>query len=126
VAWVKIDDQLYTHENRWEIGLDGIGLFVVMLCYCNHKLTDGLVPRAFVQSQVSRPDRRGALKSLLKVGMVAEVEDGYEVVGYLRFQPSKEDVLKRRADRSAAGRKGGEKKAQNRLAVAKQGAKHAA
>lgn len=106
MPWVKIDDQFYVHENRWEVGLEGIGFFIVMLCYCNDKLTDGFVTKAFVEANMPRPDRRGTLKKLVSTGMIAEAEGGFQIVGYHKFQPTKEQVLRVREDRSAAGKKG--------------------
>jgi hypothetical protein len=105
VAWVKFDDAFYRHEKRWELDLDAIGLFVLMLCYANDKLTDGFVPDRFVDSNLSRP-RTSPLKQLLAAEMLLRCEGGYQIVDYLRYQPSREQVLKRRAERSEAGRRG--------------------
>lgn len=106
MAWVKVDDKFYVHENRWEIGLEGMGLYLVMLCYCNDKLTDGFVSDAFIEANMPRPDRRGTVKKIIATGMAVRVEGGIQLINYHKFQPARADVLGRRQKRSVAGKRG--------------------
>ncbi len=110
VSWVRLDDSFYTHEKRWMIDLDGIGLWALCLCYAAHKLTDGFVPEKFVRSNLPHPDRRGTLQSLLDAGMLVQADGGFAITSYLSFNPSREEVLERREKRANAGKLGAEKR----------------
>lgn len=111
MSWVRVDDGFYSHPKRWLLGerLDAIGLWLLCLCYASHQLTNGYVPKEFVDANRPRPDRRKTLQALLDVGMLVAVEGGYVIHDYLDYQPSREDVVAKRSEVSAARSEAGKK-----------------
>lgn len=109
MSWVKIDDGLCTHPKTYTLlDLDSIGLWTLCLSYCGQQLTDGAVPRRFVESRVPKPDRRGTVKALLDAGWFEELPSGdYLIPQYLDHNPSKaEDEERRREEREKKSRAG--------------------
>lgn len=88
MAWVKLDDNFPTNRKVVELGADAFRLYVEALCYCGSNLTDGhLTPSAL--RRLWEPDRA---TELVAAGLWLQVEDGYEVKDYLKYNPSREQV----------------------------------
>ena len=139
MAWVKLDDQMIDHPKIEAIGVVGLGLHVAGLCYANQHLTDGFISATRVPLLIDMGDvdrRWEDAKSLehpaivwaavlVGAGVWEEVEDGYQIHDYLKYQPSRRDVLKerekRRGVRVAAGQQGGKQTASKRAANVQQG-----
>lgn len=136
MTYAQIDDRFDEHPKHLRAGwdLEHYGLQVCAITYANRHLTDGFVPRSAVarfglvdSSTKLRRNLRLASK-LIADGFWREADGGFEIVGFLDHNPSKEEVLNRRADlhekRSAAGRIGGirsaEVRASKEAATAKQ------
>ena len=102
MVWVKLDDKFYSDPKILEVGLAGAGLYAMGLSYCGAHLTDGFIPDSWANRQDPRSRRKLVAKSLWK-----PVTGGYEVPGFTKFNPSRENVLKRRektAERVASWR----------------------
>lgn len=79
-----------------------IELHVTALCYSGRALTDGGVARSQVRRLVDFSaydvDPLDVAEALVAVGRWSEADGGYQIVGYLDEQPSREKVLRDRAD----------------------------
>lgn len=114
--WVKVDDQFPDHPKVAAAGPVASWVFICGLCYCNRMLTDGFIPveqvHKFVPHSQERPDDPSRLaERLVQVGLWTEDERrgirGYLIHDYLKFQPSRKQVLAERsrgAKRQAAWR----------------------
>ena len=99
MAYALIDDQYHANPKLLAAGLEAHGLHARAVSYCACYLTDGLVPKAWARANA--PKR--VLDKLVAHGLLYEHPNAYEVHDYLSYNPTKEDVLKRRAE--AADRK---------------------
>lgn len=124
MAWVRIDDEMYQHPSIMQAGALAFAMQVAGLCYCNRYLTDGFIPASVVPVLVNLGNYatwQEVVASLIEHKIWEEVDGGYAIRNYLKYQPSREKVLAKRAKRSAAGRRGGLASAQARArASAKQ------
>ncbi|MBU2685791.1 MAG: hypothetical protein KKF27_21330 [Gammaproteobacteria bacterium] len=108
MPWSKLDDQFHDHPKVAAAGVMATGLFALALSWTADKLTDGFIPTNMVRRLAADVDDPIALaEKLVRVGLFEKREDGYQIHDYLVYNPSKEDVLKRRAERQEAGRRGG-------------------
>lgn len=98
MSWVKLDDGFPEHQKVDRLSDRAFRLHVAALCHCGRNLTDGLVdagrPRRLVQRY-----RPALVLELVDAGLWDEVEEGWEIHDYLRYNPSKEKVV---AEREAA------------------------
>jgi hypothetical protein len=133
MPWVRIDDHYDENPKIAQAGPLCVALWLAGLAYCNRNLTDGFIPwgtaRGLVSWSYLEPeDDKGrrkvcevgvssgmagedvgseyVIELLKKNGMWIEVPGGYKVHDYEDFQPTKEEVLALREERSRAGSKG--------------------
>lgn len=102
MVWVKIDDQFTENPKVRSVSDRAFRLHVAGLCHCGALLTDGLIERHKVASllpKVTRP----MVQELVDANLWLEHPDGYEVKDYLKYNPTREQVLKERE--AAAERK---------------------
>lgn len=115
MSWVKLDDKFPDHPKIEQAGERAAWLFVCGLCYCAEHLTDGFIPASKAARLTEASKAR--IDALLKVGLWEKVEGGYQVPGYLEYQPSADKVKAERtkaAERMANGRaSSGEVRANN-------------
>lgn len=106
MAWAKLDDKFHSHPSTWEVGLDANGLYCRGLSYAADQLTDGFLPEPWVKANVPATRRArdgfGIVERLLHAGLWERLDNGYRIVGYLDYNPTREDVLTER--RSSAER----------------------
>lgn len=107
MTWVKLSDTFAEDPRLDEAGPLALALHVAALCYCGRQLTDGRLPRGTMRRLQALDDPDAVAARLVAVGMWREMPDGFELVDYLRDQPSREHVEAVRAKRAAAGRTGG-------------------
>ncbi len=115
MTWVRIDDEFFHHPKPSGLGalrLPAIGLHVLALCWCNKNLTNGKL------SELQVGILAGDLETLLPSGRVGELVDalvsarmwrrskaGYVIHDYLKYQPSRKQVLDERKATAARVRK---------------------
>lgn len=109
MAWVRIDDQFTEHPKLIEAGPLGVAMQMAGLCYANRNLTDGMLPAKAVarfMPTVSFDPETGeqitwkdVANRLVQLGIWLEVEGGYMIHDYLKYQPSRSEV---EAERAAA------------------------
>jgi len=138
MPWVKLDEDFASHPKVLEAGPLGVALQVAALCYCNRHLTDGHISRPAARSLLDfegiavvdgmRGDDVDAdyvIGCVLMAGLwhgaghdcptCSPVERGYIIHDYLEQQPSREDVMAKREQTAAAGRKGGQARAKRNV-----------
>lgn len=109
MGWVKLDDQFTRHPKVLAAGPLAGWLHVCALNYCAQYLTDGFVPKAAVNGLAdfsSLEQTFGSMgegcvamdfvSDLLKTRMWVEAPGGYQIHDYLEYNPSREDVQKKR------------------------------
>lgn len=106
MSWVFLDDKFHSNRKILRVGNAGAGVYARSLSYCGDHLTDGYVDEAWVKQACTAKVR----DKLVAEGLWVKVEGGYEIPDYLTLNPSREDVLRRRAARSDAGKKGASKR----------------
>ena len=134
MPWVRLDEDFASHPKVLEAGPLGMALQVAALCYANRHLTDGRIPRAAARSLLdfegiavidgmvgNDVEADYVIGCLLEAGLwhgvdhdcetCPQVERGYIIHDYLEQQPSRDEVLAKREQTAAAGRKGGQARA---------------
>ncbi len=105
MAWVSIDDQFHDHPKAEQVGPLGRDLYVAGLEYANRNLTDGFIPKATAGRLVSFYEIPGinvtvnpydVVQLLLDAGLWDSTDGGFQIHDYLEYQPSSEEVTKRR------------------------------
>jgi len=117
VAWVRLDDSFSEHPKLSRAGPLGMAMQIAALCYANRNLTDGFVPRAvaplllnFDGLYIAFPDAaslqgleeplavswQAVAESLVRAGLWEEEKGGYRIHDYLKYQPSRESVMRAR------------------------------
>jgi hypothetical protein len=109
LPWFRFDTNFPQHDKTLELvdlgdkGRAAGFVYVCALAYCQTNETDGVIP--FGALPFIHATRKHA-QLLVDVGMWAPHPKGWEVVNYLKRQPSAETIEAGRAARSLAGRKG--------------------
>jgi hypothetical protein len=118
--WTKMSDTFWSDPRLLELGNDGFAVAARALSYCGQHLTDGRVPKGIA----TMLDPGGqTVAGLVRLELWRETEGGFEVVGYLDDQLSREQVLaereRARARRANVGRRGGVASGERRANVAR-------
>lgn len=100
MTWVRIDDQFFFKPRARQAGKDGRALFWAGLCYCAANLTDGVIVKPSLPFVAAMAEVEQDIADLLvDIGLWDDHGDRYEVIDYLTFQQSREQVV---AEREAA------------------------
>ena len=93
MSWVKVDDHYPDHPKLQALGDDydaGLSLDIRGKCYASANLTDGFIPARMFRHESAMIAR------LVEVGLWHVAEGGYMIHDYLEYNPSREEVLKKR------------------------------
>lgn len=107
LPWVRLETALPTNPKILLLVEDkafqAIAAYVFGLSYCGAQGTDGFVPRAALPFLHARKADAGRL---VDAGLWLEVAGGWEINGWHDFQPTSEELAKRRerAKKAAAKR----------------------
>lgn len=93
MTWVQIDDGMADHPKIMQLSHGAFRLQIEGLCFANRNLTDGHVPKLAAH----RHGKRYATE-LVTAGVWEVADGGYAIHDYTEYQPSKADVLERRAE----------------------------
>jgi hypothetical protein len=106
--WVRVDDAILDNPKILRAGLDGFAMYVAGLVYSARALSDGFIPeprlstllpwRNTVRNTVSNTDPVTLARKLVHLKLWRKVRDGYRIHDYLQYNPSRDDLLKRRQD----------------------------
>lgn len=116
MSWVKIDDKFPRHPKILRAGPLAGWLHINGLAYCAEYLTDGFIPVQAIPAMVDwsthgicflvsesqftdsfdRPENISLAQVLVETGVWDKIKGGYQIHDYLKYQPSKEQVLAER------------------------------
>jgi len=105
--YVRVDNSIGSNAKMLDIDdsayLEAVGLYVLVLGYCDRANTDGAIKRKAVTSMRGiAPGRDDLLDELIRVGLIAGKGEALEVPDYLDWQRSKEDKESRSRNASMA------------------------
>lgn len=110
LPWVRLDSSFAAHDkvvtlvhDHGDRGRSALFVYVCSLAYCGQQETDGAVPFAampFIHG------RRKDGELLVEAGLWKPTPTGYEVVNWMKRQPSADTSTRVRAVRRAAATKG--------------------
>lgn len=96
MTWVKIDDRAMSHPKVLEVGREAFGVYVASLAYANSYESDGFLPEASLPTILADADR-SAVTKLVRAGLWEEVEGGFQIHNFHKYQPLKADLEERRS-----------------------------
>lgn len=100
MAWVKIDDQFFFKPRSRQAGKDGRALFWAGLCYCATNRTDGRIVHDSLPFIAAMAEvEQDIAQTLVNVGLWSSDDEGFEVIDFLKFNPSRAQL---EADAAAA------------------------
>jgi len=124
VTWIRVSDDFFDCPKVQALlslpgGRAALVLHFSALTYCGRHLTNGELTTVAI-SMAARDGRipRVAGKLLVQVGLWDERDGHVAIHDYLDYNPSREEVLAKRAQKQTAGRAGGQASAQARAAAA--------
>lgn len=113
MTWVKLDDGFPDHPKVTSLPLPARWLHVCALCYCSKYLTDGRLTHAQAlalhrgsSGALARPHRgssngssgaQATFGQLVECGLWERRGEDFEIHDFLRYNPSREQVLSERA-----------------------------
>lgn len=100
MVWVRLDDRFDEHPKVAQLSDSAVALFVAGLAYCNRNLTDGFIPHQVGLGQLRYCGGNAvpAIRELERVGLWQETQGGWHVHDYAKYQPSRDDVERDRAN----------------------------
>src|SRR3990167_9477394 len=110
MPWAKLDDGLYDHPKLDSLGahrLPGVGLWVLSISWSCRYLTDGFIPTDRISRLGGTVD---LADELVRVGLYERCDGGYRIHDWADYQPTRDTVLRKRAQTSAAGKIGGRRR----------------
>ena len=112
MPWFYVDDHFHEHRKPRQAGLAAVGLWTLAGSWCADNLTDGFVPADVARRwPKNAAEHRATTTALTKVGLwvpgSVHGETGWHYHDWTDVQPTRDEVLEKRAKRVAAGRKGG-------------------
>ena len=128
MSWVALDDQIFMNKKVARCDPSTKLLYIVGLVYCGNQLTDGYLeqdtlPLLAGMAGIDLAIAKQNASKLVSIGLWDATADQWHIPDYLDYNPSRDEVLHKKAVRSAAGKLGGMAKASKILANAKANAK---
>lgn len=128
MSWVALDDQIFMNKKVARCDPNTKLLYIVGLVYCGNQLTDGYIeqdtlPLLAGMAGIDLANAKQNASKLVSIGLWDVTADQWHIPDYLDYNPSREEVLRKKAVRAAAGKLGGLAKASNSLANATANAK---
>jgi hypothetical protein len=108
MAWFKVDDGFYTSQKVLMIPRafrnEAVGAWLMLGAWSADKMTDGKVPSYVVDDFDVSDD---ALHWLVEVGLWYKNDDGIEYHDWCEYQPTRDQLQSRNAEKSAKRREAG-------------------
>jgi len=103
VPWAKLDDQIYYHPKMQACDGYARALNVAGITYCSGQLTDGMVPKhaprlimGMAGFTVEEAELSDCIRQLVDAGLWETLPNGYNIHDYLKYNPSRAQVLAER------------------------------
>jgi len=104
MAWGRYDDDLYRHpkfEDAWERDKASGSIWLFAASYSAHFLTDGHVPRRFVQIWFDdRKEQRRTTDALVRSGLWVPNGNGWDFHDWRDYNEPSQAILARRAEKA--------------------------
>lgn len=113
MTWVRVADTFPDHRKVVDAGYQAAWLYVTMLCHSSRNLTDGFVPTGVLGRLSDLPQPRKHVDRLVTVGLIEQVEGGWQIVNYDQWQRTREEVEAERQATRERVRKHREKRQSN-------------
>ncbi len=112
MTWVALDDQIFTNKKVARCDAHAKLLYVAGLVYCGNQLTDGYIhqdtlPLLAGMIAIDIANAKQSASKLCSIGLWVAIDEMWHVPDYLDYNPSKDEVLHKKAVRAAAGKAGG-------------------
>jgi hypothetical protein len=95
MPWAALDDGFHEDPRILDAGLAAAGLYACATTYVGRHLLDGFIPRRALVRLLEDGDA-APVSELLRVGLLVEDGDRFEVVDYLKGNQTREVVEERR------------------------------
>lgn len=108
MTWVKLDDGFPEHPKVIQAGGQAAWLYVAALCYSGRNLTDGHIPAAVLPRLTDLKSPGRLAEALVRARLFIEVDGGWQIHDYVRYQPSRSQVdaeRERARERAAKSRR---------------------
>lgn len=93
MAWFNADDKMHSHPKVRAAGLEAIGLWTVCGTYCTDYLTEGVVPKWYVDSWPRGPR---LAQRLVDASLWEAHPDGWRFLSWDEYQQSKNAIEEKR------------------------------
>lgn len=106
----RIDVVILNHRRAFEVGIDGMGLWLFAVTYAREQETDGFIPSSILLAAWGSKRNAFVAEKLVKAGLLEFTEGGYVVRNYAAKNETKAQIDARRdaeTKRKAAYRKTG-------------------
>lgn len=115
MAWFRVDDgfansrQILSIPRRYRT--QAAGLWVLAGTWSAKELTDGFIPEYLLEELASSP---AIAAHLIRAGLWEKAENGYQLIGWAKYQFTKDQVLTRRTEEAERKRRARESKRKTR------------
>jgi hypothetical protein len=93
MSWFKVDDGFLTHPKVFGIKAGPLALWLRAGLWCAKELTDGVMSARAVKALEAKPAH---IQELVERGLWEPYGDGFRIHNFLKYQPSRAQVLKTR------------------------------
>jgi hypothetical protein len=101
MVWIRLDDSFVEDPRIETAGPLALALHVAALSYCNRNLTDGAITKARAARLLALDEPAEVIRALIDAGLWLDAGESVTIADFHDWQPSREDVEKRRADTAA-------------------------
>jgi hypothetical protein len=113
MSWGKVDDNLAFHPKVVAAGNAAMGLWVRAMSWSAQQLTDGFVPKEIALTLGTAAQAKRLVTAGLWSTMNTRDFCGFQFHEWEHYQPTREDVLRRRSEGTERQRRSREKRSQS-------------
>lgn len=96
MAWARLDDGFHAHPKVRATSRSALGLLALALSYSADYLTDGHIGSSFVSDHIRGRAAKREATELCERGFWEVTDEGYRIIDYLDYNPSRAQVEDRR------------------------------
>lgn len=95
--WVRLEADTFSNPKIIELAGQGkyraIVIYIASICWAGSHESDGLLPRGVVKILLGATPSNA--RDLVKIGLWTEESDGWKIVNFLEYQPSRATLAER-------------------------------